>query len=129
MNRAGKALDPANLVRRRCRSVRWPLTTTPPVTPMPTSRASRRCRPLPARSPAAPPTLVGTSSRAADPGGDLDPVEGEVALASADSTDEELVVPLVPRQFDEFICTSCYLVHHNSRLADPQRRICTDCPP
>ncbi len=33
------------------------------------------------------------SSRAADPGGDLDPVEGEVALASADPTDEELVVP------------------------------------
>ncbi len=69
------------------------------------------------------------SSRAADPGGDLDPVEGEVALASADPTDEELVVPLVPRQFDEFICTSCYLVHPNSRLADPQRRICTDCAP
>jgi len=69
------------------------------------------------------------SSRAADPGGDLDPVDGEVALASADPTDEELVVPLVPRQFDEFICTSCYLVHHNSRLADPQRGICTDCAP
>ena len=68
------------------------------------------------------------SSRAADPGGDLDPVEGEVALASADHR-PGLVVPLVPRQFDEFICTSCYLVHPNSRLADPQRRICTDCAP
>ena len=50
-----------------------------------------------------------------------------MALAAVDPTNEELAVPLVPRQFDEFICTSCYLVQPNSRLADPQQRICTDC--
>ncbi len=66
-------------------------------------------------------------SSTTDPGGDVDPVEGELALAPGDPTDEELAVPLVPRQFDEFICTSCYLVQPNSRLADPQQRICTDC--
>ncbi len=72
--------------------------------------------------------LVGAQPhRAADPGGDVDPVEGELALGAVDPTDEELAVPLVPRQFDEFICTSCYLVQPNSRLADPRRRICTDC--
>ena len=59
------------------------------------------------------------SSGAADPGGDVDPVEGEVALAAADLTDKELAVPLVPRQFDEFICTACHLVHH--KRARPQR--------
>ena len=62
-----------------------------------------------------------------DPGSDVDPVESELALAAVDPTDAELAVPLVPRQFDEFICTSCYLVQPNSLLADPQQRICTDC--
>jgi len=65
--------------------------------------------------------------RATDPGGDVDPVEGEMALAAVDLTDAELAVPVVPRQFDEFICTSCYLVQPNSLLADPRQRICTDC--
>ncbi len=72
--------------------------------------------------------LVGAQPhRATDSGGDVNPVDGEGALAAVDPTDEELAVPLVPRQFDEFICTSCYLVQPNSRLADPQQRICTDC--
>jgi len=72
--------------------------------------------------------LVGSQpGRATDPVGDVDPVEAEVALAAVDPTDEEFAVPLVPRQLDEFICTSCYLVHQNSCLVDLQRRICTDC--
>ncbi len=67
------------------------------------------------------------SSGTTDPGGDVDRVEGELALAAVDPTDAELAGPLVPRQFDEFICISCYFVQPNSSLADPQRRICTDC--
>ncbi len=80
--------------------------------------SSRLCRPSPPPSPAALPDL----------GGVVDPVEGELAaLAAVDPTDAELAGPLVPRQFDEFICTSCHLVQPNSRLVDPQQRICTDC--
>jgi len=77
----------------------------------------------------APPALAATPppSGTTDPGGERRPVEGERALAAVDPTDEELAVPLVPRQFDEFICTSCYLVQPNSLLADPRQRICTDC--
>ncbi|KXX58556.1 DUF4193 domain-containing protein [Rhodococcus sp. LB1] len=30
-------------------------------------------------------------------------------------------------QADEFTCTSCFLVHHRSRLADPAQLICRDC--
>lgn len=45
----------------------------------------------------------------------------------ADLTGEELTVPLVPRQNDEFTCTVCYLVHHRSQLADERRIICDEC--
>jgi len=48
-------------------------------------------------------------------------------LPGADLSDEELTVRVIPKQADEFTCTSCFLVHHRSRLADPARLICTDC--
>lgn len=50
-------------------------------------------------------------------------------LPGADLSDEELSVRVIPKQPDEFTCTSCFLVHHRSRLADPSGRamICTDC--
>lgn len=50
-------------------------------------------------------------------------------LPGADLSDEELFVRVVPKQADEFTCSSCFLVHHRSRLA-PGRdgaMICTDC--
>jgi len=48
----------------------------------------------------APQALAGAQpDRAADPGRDVDPVEGELALAAVDPTDTELADPLVPRQF------------------------------
>lgn len=50
-------------------------------------------------------------------------------LPGADLSDEELVVRVVPKQADEFTCSSCFLVHHRSRLARGRNglSICTDC--
>lgn len=50
-------------------------------------------------------------------------------LPGADLSNEELLVRVVPKQTDEFTCSSCFLVHHRSRLA-PGRKgapICTEC--
>ncbi|MGB3484782.1 MAG: DUF4193 domain-containing protein [Mycobacterium sp.] len=48
-------------------------------------------------------------------------------LPGADLSGEELVVKVVPKQADEFTCTSCFLVHHRSRLAVAQTMTCADC--
>lgn len=50
-------------------------------------------------------------------------------LPGADLFDEELTVRVMPKQPDEFTCTSCFLVHHRSRLAHGRNGavICTDC--
>lgn len=50
-------------------------------------------------------------------------------LPGADLSDEELIVRVVPEQADEFTCSSCFLVHHRSRLARGRsgESICTDC--
>jgi hypothetical protein len=48
-------------------------------------------------------------------------------ISSADLSDEELTVRVIPKQADEFTCTSCFLVHHRSRLADANSMICSDC--
>src|SRR5215471_18617250 len=50
-------------------------------------------------------------------------------LPGADLSGEELSVRVVPKQADEFTCSSCFLVHHRSRLATEAggRMICTDC--
>ncbi len=40
---------------------------------------------------------------------------------------ESLAVRAVPKQANEFVCTSCHLVKHNSQLADRQRQLCRDC--
>ncbi|MDT2008059.1 DUF4193 domain-containing protein [Rhodococcus opacus] len=48
-------------------------------------------------------------------------------LPGADLSGEELTVRVLPKQADEFTCTSCFLVHHRSRLADPVQLICRDC--
>ena len=50
-------------------------------------------------------------------------------LPGADLSGEELSVRVVPKQADEFTCSSCFLVHHRSRLASSAggQLICTDC--
>jgi hypothetical protein len=64
---------------------------------------------------------------AADLGDDADPFEAELDLPGADLGDEELAIRVIPKQDDEFTCTSCFLVHHRSQLANEKRRICRDC--
>ena len=48
-------------------------------------------------------------------------------LPGADLSGEEFTVRVIPKQSDEFTCTSCFLVHHRSRLAEPQQLLCRDC--
>ena len=48
-------------------------------------------------------------------------------LPGADLSGEEFTVRVIPKQSDEFTCTSCFLVHHRSRLAPGAQLICRDC--
>lgn len=50
-------------------------------------------------------------------------------LPGADLSGEELSVRVVPKQADEFTCSSCFLVHHRSRLATDSGGVfvCRDC--
>jgi len=65
--------------------------------------------------------------------GKVDEDEAEAAesfeLPGADLSNEELSVQVVPRQSDEFTCSSCFLVHHRSQLAEESKGqlICRDC--
>lgn len=63
----------------------------------------------------------------------IDVDEGDVLdsfdLPGADLSGEELSVRVVPKQDDEFTCSSCFLVQHRNRLAMQRNgdMICTDC--
>jgi hypothetical protein len=65
--------------------------------------------------------------------GSVDVDESESAenfeLPGADLSGEELIVRVLPKQADEFTCSSCFLVHHRSRLAEQRngRMVCRDC--
>lgn len=65
--------------------------------------------------------------------GKIDEDETEAAesfeLPGADLSHEELAVQVVPKQLDEFTCSSCFLVHHRSQLASEKNGvfICKDC--
>src|SRR5690348_1670015 len=50
-------------------------------------------------------------------------------LPDADLSGEELTVRVVPKQADEFVCASCFLVQHTSRLALHRdgHQYCTEC--
>ncbi|MDR0365816.1 MAG: DUF4193 domain-containing protein [Bifidobacteriaceae bacterium] len=50
-------------------------------------------------------------------------------LPGADLSDEELSVRVLPKQADEFMCSSCFLVHHISQLAKEVdgEPICVEC--
>jgi len=50
-------------------------------------------------------------------------------LPGADLSNEELSVRVLPRQADEFTCSSCFLVHHRSQLASEKggQAICKEC--
>lgn len=65
--------------------------------------------------------------------GVVDADESEIAenfeLPGADLSGEEMTVKVLPKQADEFTCSSCFLVHHRSRLAEERngRLVCRDC--
>jgi hypothetical protein len=50
-------------------------------------------------------------------------------LPGADLSGEELTVRVVPKQADEFTCSTCFLVQHRHRIARHigDRLICEDC--
>ena len=50
-------------------------------------------------------------------------------LPGADLSAEELSVVVLPRQADEFTCSSCFLVHHRSQLAGERNGlpVCSEC--
>jgi Domain of unknown function (DUF4193) len=51
-----------------------------------------------------------------------------IDLPGADIFAEELSVLVIPKQANEFTCSSCFLVLHRSRLANRAGQpICTDC--
>jgi hypothetical protein len=65
--------------------------------------------------------------------GKVDEDEVEAAesfeLPGADLSHEELSVQVLPRQSDEFTCSTCFLVHHRSQLASDKngQLVCRDC--
>ena len=63
--------------------------------------------------------------------GTLDGDETELAesyeLPGADLSHETLSVEVTPKQADEFTCTACYLVQHDSRRSAPTVDLCRDC--
>ena len=76
--------------------------------------------------------LAGRRNDAATAVLDVDDGEAELEafeLPGADLSGEEFTVRVVPKQADEFTCSSCFLVHHRSRLASEKNGalICTDC--
>jgi hypothetical protein len=60
---------------------------------------------------------------------DDDDVADSFELPDADLSGEELAVRVVPKQADEFTCSSCFLVQHRNRLAlqKGDQLICADC--
>jgi len=50
-------------------------------------------------------------------------------LPDGDLSGEELTVRVIPKQSDEFTCSSCFLVQHRARLAlhKGDQLICADC--
>jgi hypothetical protein len=56
-----------------------------------------------------------------------DDEEEEEEEEEADSGEREPTTRVLPKQPGEFVCQSCFLVKHQSQLADKERQICRDC--
>ena len=48
-------------------------------------------------------------------------------LERGEDKTEALVEKVVPPQANEFTCRNCFLVKHQSQLADKKRMLCRDC--
>lgn len=53
--------------------------------------------------------------------------EGPIIPPVTEVTDESLSAPVVQPQADEFVCTSCFLVHHHTRRGPGGEDLCRDC--
>lgn len=78
--------------------------------------------------------LAGPRTQRGSGGVDIDEAEFNEALElpGADLSSlsaEDLTMPVMPQQADEFTCSECFLVRHRSRLARISRTkpICQDC--
>ena len=70
-----------------------------------------------------------TAARSPDVDLEEDDTAEGIDLPGADLSGEVLTMPVIPRQADEFTCTSCFLVQHRSRIAahSASRPVCLDC--
>ncbi|MBA3655402.1 MAG: DUF4193 family protein, partial [Actinobacteria bacterium] len=69
----------------------------------------------------------------------LDEILKERLVVPDEEEDDEEEVPdsedrsgdgalkVLPKQPDEFVCQSCFLVKHPSQMADAKRQLCRDC--
>jgi hypothetical protein len=75
--------------------------------------------------------LTTARKEAQSPDVDLDETDTAetIELPGADLSGEELIMPVIPKQADEFTCASCFLVQHRSRIATTAggQTICIDC--
>ncbi|AQA05230.1 dUTPase [Mycobacterium sp. MS1601] len=73
--------------------------------------------------------LAGRRNDAATAVIDVDEDLEDFELPDADLSGEELTVRVIPKQADEFTCSSCFMVQHRHRLARQvgERMICEDC--
>jgi hypothetical protein len=75
--------------------------------------------------------LAGRGNEAATAAIDVDEADAldDFELPGADLSGEEFTVRVIPKQADEFTCSSCFLVQHSHRLAGggPDNPVCVDC--
>ena len=57
----------------------------------------------------------------------VDLVSDAVSFSSLLEDRSELTERVLPKQPDEFVCRSCFLVKHPSQLADKKKMLCRDC--
>ncbi|OBB80140.1 DUF4193 domain-containing protein [Mycolicibacterium peregrinum] len=76
-------------------------------------------------------SLEALAGRGNDAATDVDEADAldDFELPGADLSGEEFTVRVVPKQADEFTCSSCFLVQHSHRLArgGPDNPVCVDC--
>ena len=48
-------------------------------------------------------------------------------LPGGEQLDDELTVPVVAQQADEFRCTKCFLVRHRNQRAAAGKDVCLEC--
>ena len=75
--------------------------------------------------------LAAARTDAQSPDVDLDESDSAESILppAADLSGEDLTMPVIPKQADEFTCSSCFLVQHRSRIASRSgdRAVYIDC--